>query len=390
METRKKKRRLILPAIVLILMAAIIYVFGVLVPQTDAKMNAVTPHDPYEISERTRNLHDTLTIADLHGDALLWRRNPEHRHSRGHIDLPRLREGGVDIQVFSSVTKSPRGLNFDGNSADAPDDITLLSMVQLWPVRTWSSIYERAAFQAQRLQRIEAKPENNLVIARTKADLNQPDGTIIGILATEGSHPLEGDIDNIKRLYDEGYRMMGLQHFFDNRLGGSLHGEVKGGLTDFGREAIRKMREMNIIVDVAHSSEAVVRDVLAMSSDPIIISHGGIRAGCENTKKRNLPDDILIQIAQNGGLLGVGYFDGAICDITPKGIARSIKAAVDLMGIDAVALGSDFDGSVETSLDTSEVAIITHELLAIGLSEADIRKIMGENVKRFLKENMPD
>jgi len=357
----------------ILLMIGLFYVVAILVPGTDKKMNPVVAHNPYKISDSTHEFHNTLVIADLHGDTLLWRRNMMHRHDRGHIDLPRLREGGVDIQIFSTVTKAPRGLNFDGNSADAPDNITLLAMAQFWPARTWTSLYQRAAFQAQRLQDIEKSKGSNLIIARTKADLTQPDGTIIGILATEGSHPLEGKIDNIQRLYDEGYRMMGLQHFFD-----------------IGRAAVLKMREMNIIVDVAHSSEKVVRDVLAMSSDPIIISHGGVRSSCANTKKRNLPDDILKQIAANGGILGVGYFNGAICDITPAGIADAIIDALTLMGPNAVALGSDFDGTVKTTLDTSELAAITQALRDRGVKDATIRKVMGENVLRFLKEHMPE
>lgn len=382
----------IAPPLFMLLVA--IYVFGIVVPSTDAKMNEVTPHAPYKITETTRKLHNTLTVADLHGDALLWRRNPEHRHKRGQIDLPRLREGGVDIQIFSAVTKSPHGLNFDGNSADAPDDITRLSMAQLWPIRTWNSIYERAAFQAQRLQKIEANPDNNLIIARRKADMVlSPDPVsqkLIAVLATEGSHPLEGNLENINRLYNEGYRMMGLQHFFDNELGGSLHGVKKGGLTEFGTQAVRKMRDMNIIIDVAHSSNQVVRDVLALSDDPIIISHGGVASHCPRTANRNLPDDLLKEIGRRGGLIGIGYFSGAICDISPAGIADTIIAAINIMGPNAVALGSDFDGSVKTTLDTSEVAIITQELLKRGLDEQIIRKVMGENVNRFLAENLPD
>ena len=306
------------------------------------------------------------------------------------MDLPRLREGGVDIQVFSAVTKSPRGLNFDGNDADAPDDIKMLAYVQLWPQRTWNSIYERAAFQAQRLQKIERRPENKLVIARSKADLKQPDGTLIALLLTEGSHPLEGDIANIARLYDEGYRAMGLQHFFDNELGGSMHGRSQAGLTKFGREAVLEMERRNIMIDVAHSSRQVVRDVLATVKAPIFISHGGTISGCPKTANRNLPDDILKQIAARGGILGVGYFGGAICDISPKGIAKEIIHAVDLLGEDAVALGSDFDGTVTTSLDTSELAAITHELLAQGMAEPQIRKVMGENARRYFAENLPD
>lgn len=382
-------RRLILISITLLCLGWL-FVFAFVAPSVDARMNPVTPHEAYQVSNSTQSFHDSLLIADLHGDVLLWKRNPEKRQTRGQIDLPRLRDGGVDIQVFSAVTKTPRGLNFDGNSADAPDNQTLLAMGQLWPARTWQSIFQRAVFQAERLQTIEQNPTNKLVIARSKEDLDQPSGTIIAILATEGSHPLEGNLEKIDRLYNEGYRMMGLQHFFDNELGGSLHGEAKGGLTPFGRDAVQKMREMNIIVDVAHSSEKVVRDVLAMSSDPVIISHGGVRSDCAATKKRNLPDEQLRQIAKNGGLLGIGYFHGAICDISPTGIADAIVKAINLMGPDAVALGSDFDGAVKTALDTSELAAITQALKNRGVKEATIRKVMGENVQRFLRENMPD
>ncbi len=361
----------------------------IIVPRLDADFNTVRAHTPYLVSGKSQTLHDRLIVADLHADALLWKRNITQRHDYGHVDLPRLREGGVDIQIFSAVTKSPNGLNFDGNSADAPDDITKLAIVQLWPIRTWNSVYERAAYQSQRLQKVEANPKNQLIIARTQSDMNQASGTLIGVLATEGSHPLQGDIANIQKLYDEGYRMMGLQHFFDNALGGSLHGQSKGGLTNFGREAVLKMHQMDIIVDVAHSSEAVIREVLDLSPEPIIISHGGLASACPRTANRNMPDEILTEIANRGGLIGIGYFEGAICDITPVGIVDTILAAVKLMGPDAVALGSDFDGTVETSLDTSELAAITHELKERKIDEAVIRKVMGGNVQRFLSENLP-
>ena len=386
----KRFIKILFGLLLLIIIGAATYIFGVVVPGQDAKMNAVTAHAPYPVSEAARTLHADMLIADLHSDSLLWRRNPEKRWERGHVDLPRLREGGVDIQVFSAVTKSPRGLNFDGNDADAPDDIKMLAYVQLWPQRTWNSIYERAAFQAQRLQTIEKRSKNKLVIARKKSDLDQADGTLIALLLTEGSHPLEGNIANIARLYDEGYRAMGLQHFFDNELGGSMHGRSQAGLTQFGREAVMEMERRNIMIDVAHSSRQVVRDVLAITKAPIFISHGGTISGCPKTANRNLPDEILKQIAARGGLLGVGYFGGAICDISPKGIAKEIIHAVDLLGEDAVALGSDFDGTVTTSLDTSELAAITHQLMAQGMAEPQIRKVMGENARRYFADNLPE
>ena len=371
----------------LILAAA--YVFGVVVPQTDAKMNSVTEHAPYTISDKAKTLHNELYIADLHTDSLLWRRNPAKRWERGHVDLPRLQEGGVNFQVFSAVTKSPRGQNFDGNDASAPDNITLLTLAQLWPMRTWGSLYERAVFQAQRLQKIESGTSNNIVIVRKASDMSQPPGILVTLLLTEGSHPLEGKIENVKRLFNEGYRAMGLHHFFDNELGGSKHGRSHAGLTEFGRKAVLEMKRLGIIIDVAHSSDQTVRDVLELIPDPIFISHGGTVSHCPRSANRNLPDDILQDIAARGGLLGIGYFDGAICDISPKGIAKAIIDAVILMGPDAVALGSDYDGSVETSLDTSELAAITHELLNAGMDEELIRKVMGENARTFFTANLP-
>ena len=381
--------------LILIALGILLGFLIVQVPKLDAQMNPVAPHEPYPVGEAARKLHDTLYVADLHADSLLWKRDMRKRQTRGQVDLPRLREGGIDLQVFSAVTQSPRGQNFAGNATDAPDNITPLAMAQLWPVRTYGSIYERAAYQAQRLQQVEADEDAGLVIARTKADLDQPDGTIVGLLLTEGSHPLEGELTNIDRLYDEGYRAMGLQHFFDNELGGSLHGQSKGGLTEFGRAAVDRMWDRNIAVDLAHSSEQVARDVLEMNlmrpvPGAVFISHGGVRGGCAVTDQRNLPDDILKDLARQRGILGVGYFEGAICDISPAGIAGAIAAAIDVMGVDAVALGSDFDGTVRTSLDTSELPALTQALLDAGLSEPTIRAVMGGNARRFFTESLPD
>ena len=371
----------------ILLVAGYIGLSQFLWPKVDTDMNPVTSHNPYPVSDTAQALHDELWIADLHADNLLWRRNPRKRNDYGHVDFPRLREGGVELQVFSTVTKSPRGLNFDGNDADAPDDITLLAQAQLWPPQTWGSIYERAAYQARRLQKLERQGEVHII--RTRSDLEKTD-RILGLLLTEGAHPLEGKIENIKRLYDEGYRAMGLQHFFDNELGGSMHGRSQAGLTDFGKEAVREMVRQDIMIDVAHSSVQTVRDVLAITDAPIFISHGGTIGHCPRTRNRNLPDDVLKQIAARDGLIGIGYFSGVICDISPNGIAAAIMDAIKLLGPDAVALGSDYDGTVTVALDTSELAAITDALIRAGLDEATIRKVMGENARRFFAENLPE
>ena len=375
-------------SVIVAAIAGTVFVQVAVVPKTDASMNPVREHAAYETTPEMRHLHRQLRVADLHTDSLLWKRDPRKEHSYGHADLPRLRKGGVDLQVFSAVTKSPKGLNFGENAADAPDQITKLALAQLWPPRTWGSIYERAAYQAQRLQKLEAQSSNALVIVRSADDMKINDGRMLTVLLTEGAHPLEGKLENIARLHGEGYRIMGLQHFFDNELGGSMHGTSKAGLTEFGRKAVLEMVDQGIIIDVAHSSEQVVRDVLALTPAPIMISHGGVLSHCPRTVSRNLPDELTKAIAARGGIIGIGYFEGTICDISPKGIARAIIDAVNVLGPDAVALGSDFDGTVETALDTSELAAITQELMNAGMSEDVTAKVMGENVYRFLSENL--
>ncbi len=384
-------------ALRLTLLAAILaaaYVFGVLPSKVDRQMNVVLDHAPYEISPAGQALHDSLRAADLHADTLLWKRDPAKAQSRGHTDLPRLRQGNVALQVFSTVTLVPAGLNETSNTAQT-DRMKLLTMAQTWPPRTWNSIYERAAFQAQRLHKAQAD-DDRLFIARTKSDLANAlrkraddKNILVGILATEGAHPLEGKIENLDRLYDEGFRLIGLQHFFDNALGGSLHGVSKSGLTEFGRTVIRGIEDKNMMIDLAHSSVQVVEDVLAMTDAPILISHTGIVSLCDHPK-RNIPDRLMKQIAERGGLIGVGYWEMAVCDPTPDGIAKMLIHGANEFGVDSIALGSDFDGAVTTTLDTTELAAITDALLRQGMSEPDIRKVMGENQIAFFLKNLPD
>ena len=118
---------------------------------------------------------------------------------------------------------------------------------------------------------------------------------IVGLLDTEGSRALDGDLDNIKRLYDAGFRMMSLQHFFDNKLGGARHVESNTGLTDFGREAVRLMDSRGSMIDVSHSSPQVVGDVLNLIDSPLIVSHTGLKGHCD--RKRNISDDLMMRIA---------------------------------------------------------------------------------------------
>lgn len=389
--------RRIFAAIVLILALGITVVLLLGPAYVEKGRNPVnTPVGGWPVSDRAKALHETLVIGDLHSDALLWGRNLLKRVDRGHVDIPRLQEGNVAVQVFTTVTKSPRGQNYTENSADAPDNITPLVIGQLRPIATWTSLLARALDQAARLNAYAADAPDDLTIIRSKSDLTRlldarakGTRTVGGILGTEGAHPLEGKLENVDVMFDAGFRIIGLTHFFDNELGGSLHGDGDGqGLTPFGRNVVAHMVDRRMIVDLAHASPQMMRDVLAMPDVVPILSHTGIHRKCAS--HRNLDDALLQGIARKGGIIGIGYWSDVICGNRPSDIADTIRAAIALLGENAVALGSDFDGSVGVPFDAAHLDALTQALIDKGLTDQQIAKVMGGNMMRYLGENLPD
>lgn len=360
----------------------------------DARMNSVASPPPYPASASARKLHLGLFVADLHDDALLWERDLLKRYDYGHSDLPRMLEGRLGLQVFSTVTKTPRGLNMESNAADS-DNITLLAMAQLWPRETWSSLLQRALYQAQKLKDASAGSDGRLVLIRTRADLNdfitawqQDPNRVAALLATEGLHPIEGKLENIDVLYDAGFRIAGLTHFFDNEVGGSAHGLEKGGLTPLGRKVIARLEEKSMLVDLAHASRPLIDDVLAMATRPVLVSHTGVEGTCAGT--RNLSDRHLQAIAATGGVVGIGYWSTAVCDTSVAAIVKAIRYTVDKIGVEHVALGSDFNGTVHTPFDVTGLAQITEGLQQAGFDDSAIAAIMGGNVQRLLLASLPE
>jgi len=344
------------------------------------------------VSERAKALHATLTIVDLHSDTLLWKRNILDRADRGHMDLPRLEDGNVALQILASTTKSPKGQNYDANSGDT-DNITSLVIAQLQPVRTWNSLLERSLWHAEKLHRAVAASDGKLRAVATAADLDalltERKGkplTTGALLSIEGLHPLEGKLANLGKLYAAGFRMAGLTHFFDNDLAGSMHGLKKGGLTPFGRQVVTAMEAKGMIVDIAHCSNACVADILKMARRPVVSSHGGVQATCK--VNRNLSDEQIRGVAATGGLIGIGYWDAAICDTAPASIAKAMKHVRDLVGIQHVALGSDYDGATTVRFDTSKLAQVTQALIDAGFSDDEIRAAMGGNAVRVLRAGL--
>ena len=359
----------------------------------DRSSNQVAGSGQWPIGARAKALHPTLTIIDLHSDSLLWKRDVGVAHDFGHVDLPRLEAGNVALQVFSSVTKTPKGQNYESNGGDS-DNITLLAVAQLQPVRTWHSLLERSLWHAEKLRRAELASKGRLTIVRTRTDLDRllrerARGTRLtgALLSVEGAHDLEGQLGNVGRLYDAGFRMVGLAHFFDNEVAGSKHGLHKTGLTPFGVQVVRALEDRHMLVDLAHASDATIADVLKIARRPVVYSHGGVKAVC-NTN-RNLTDDQIRGIAANGGVIGIGYWDAAVCKPTPAATVKAIAHVRDLVGISHVALGSDFDGAVTTGFDTAHVAAITQALLDAGFDDGEVAAVMGGNALRLLRDSLP-
>ena len=345
-----------------------------------------------EITAEAQKLHDSLMIVDLHSDTLLWKRKITDSVDYGHVDLKRMQEGNVGLQIFSSVTKTPRGQNYDSNSAET-DNITMLAVAQLQPVPTWTSLMKRQLWHAEKLDRAVTASKGAMTLVNSASDVTglsrqrSQDNKPIGVLfSAEGLQTLEGKRENLDTLYDAGMRMAGLVHFFDNELAGSMHGEEKGGLTDFGRQIVRDMEDKGMIVDIAHSSHEAVADILKLARRPVVSSHGGVQAVCG--VNRNLTDEEIKGVAATGGIIGLGYWDGAMCGTDPKTVAKAVKHVRDLVGIEHAALGSDFDGAVTTRFDVSGIVHITQALMEAGFTEAEIRAVMGGNAMRVLRQGL--
>jgi len=377
-------------SLLVLLAAAAFFVFapGII----DRGANKVVAHAPWPVSPAAAALHKSLVIVDMHSDTLLWKRNLDALADHGHVDLARLEAGNVALQIFSSVTKTPKGQNYEHNSAET-DNITLLAFAQLQPLRTWNSLLQRSLWHAEKLHRAETTSAGRLRIIASTGDLDRlladraAGKRVTGaLLSVEGLQDLEGKAANLDVLYAAGFRMAGLAHFFDNDVAGSMHGMVKGGLTPLGRQVVADMEKRGMIVDLAHASPKAFAETLAMATRPVVVSHGGVKATCDTT--RNLSDDQLRALAANGGVIGIGYWDAAVCTPTPAATAAAIKHVRDLVGIDHVGLGSDFDGGTTTGLDTSELGAITQALLDLGFSDTEIAAVMGGNVVRILRAGL--
>jgi Zn-dependent dipeptidase, microsomal dipeptidase homolog len=378
-------------ALLVILAVGLIVFFGFVPQYIDSSKNTVSA-PPTTVSEAG---YDQLSfIADLHCDMLLWDRDFFEEHDYGHVDLPRMQKANMAFQAFTIVSKTPRNMNIQSNDSNT-DQIGLLSFAQLRPPSSWFSIKARALHQCKQLQEFADDSDGQFRIINNQKDLKQfisdratNNKLTSGMLGLEGAHCLENELSSLDDFYKAGVRYIGLAHFFDNEWAGSAHGISKGGLTDIGRKLVMKMDSLKIIIDLAHSSVQTIDEVLSMTSSPVIVSHTGVKGVCEN--QRNLSDKHLLEIGKRNGLVGIGLWETAVCGTDAAATAKSIRYVADLIGVDKVALGSDFDGAIQAHFDVTGLPSIMGALKKEGFSTAEIDLIMGGNIRDFFLRNLPE
>lgn|GEM_PF-7423 len=346
------------------------------------------PPSPQQALDATAaRLHQEAVVIDTHCDTVLrivdadtWLPRYNIREKTRHmVDLPKLRTGGIDVQVFASYT--PGYLLADGGADDAKANSRLLALLNA--VR-WT-VGQNAA---------------SLTLIQSDADIGdaQQDGKIGVMASIEGAYSFseQTGTELLRQYHDLGVRMLSLTWNYTNALGEGAEGIYKdgtkssGGLTDLGRAVVAEMNRLGIVVDVSHLNEATFWDVMAVTQAPVIASHSSVHALCPHV--RNLTDRQIQVIAANGGVVQVNYHRPFLSvdpdSATLATVVDHIDAVVALVGVDHVGLGSDFDGAkMPVGLeDATKVPQITRELLRRGYSEADIHKILGSNTRRLIQD----
>lgn len=364
-----------------------------------------------------KKIHEDMIVVDEHNDVIITSILPGKdigkRLKTGHTDLPRLKEGGVDVQVFAVWS----------------DD------------KKWKkNAFKHANDQIDSLEKQINNNPDKIELAKSYADIERinKSGKIAAVIGIEGGNMIEGSEDNLEALYNRGARYLTLTWNYNLPWVTAAAEEVKTkdkkgkGLTEKGKSIIRKMNELGMMVDLSHGGEQTFYDVLSVTTKPILVSHSN--AAALTPHYRNLKDAQLEALKKNGGVIGVNFYSEFLDSDYPKRVRnlyfkshkkdstnrnysigkmysglsakqknlanaplervlKHIDYLVSKVGIDHVAIGSDFDGieSPPQELeDVSKFPTLTKALLERGYSKEDIAKIMGLNFLRLLKENEID
>ena len=368
-----------------------------------------------------KKLHEQAVVVDTHNDVLINILKgldiADNLKGKTHSDLTRFKEGGVDVQIFSVWS--------DGSYGKGKG-------------------FAYANRQIDSLYAVVARNPDKMVLAKTPAEVMQAvqQQKLAALIGVEGGHMIEDNLGYLDSLYNRGARYMTLTWNNSTSWATSALDESSGkipnsakGLNGFGRQVVRRMNELGMLVDLSHAGEQTFWDVIATTSKPVLVSHSCVKA--INPHFRNLTDEQIRAVGKNGGVIHVNFdagfvdpgfgkrrqqfisrhqaeidslrqldwADAAINTLVTKKYATEMDKTrpplsllldhfdhiVQLVGVDHVGLGSDFDGISATpqQLDgVQDFPVITKELLARGYSEADVRKILGENFLRLFRENV--
>lgn len=316
---------------------------------------------PWEIRERGNSSFETLDISKSQPSI--------------HTDIPRLRQGGLKAQFWSVYVPADH---------EKTGDALLQTLHQISIVKSMMRRY----------------PET-FEFASTADDIERivKSGKVASMMGIEGGYSIENEISNLQRLYDEGCRYMTLTHSKSLRWADSATDEpVSHGLSEFGKEVVREMNRLGMLVDLSHVSPATMKTAIATTKAPVMFSHSSARAICDHP--RNVPDDVLPLVAENGGVVMVNFFSGFIVPTAQlkqyknargnlHDVVDHIDHLVKMAGIDHVGIGSDYDGVTRLPDQLESVAtypLITQELLNRGYDKDSIRKILGGNMMRVLRK----
>jgi membrane dipeptidase len=348
-----------------------------LVYETDTTTVALV--DSARVDVLLDSIHDRAFVIDLHNDVMevmsgsnftyqLADRHTFTRNGDPQTDIPRFRDGGVDAQVFSMWV--------DPNAYSATAYFS-----------TAMKFLDTLKAQANR-----NKNDMGLVVRSDSVDSLTRQKKIAGIVVVEGGHCIEEKIENLKAFYSAGVRVMTITWKNSTSWAVSDQDSRAGtvGLNDFGKQVIRTMDSLGMIIDVSHVGRKTITDILATSTNPIIASHSGVYALCNNA--RNLPDSLIRAIAARGGVMGIVFYPYYLTgtkSATLENVLKDIDYVKGLVGnVDCISLGSDFDG-IEVSPtgleDVTKFPAITEGLLQRGYTKQEVRKILGENFMRVFR-----